>query len=175
MSTRATIIPGLIDALVTAAKALLPDATVTDSFPRFDVEGDLLAIGVDDITSASPSAAASSSIEWATAGRQGRDETGVITCVAESWDASGDPKAARDAAYTIADTLDRLCRYGWATAPDASTVVLIPTTGSPATPTLNVHPAGLLSAGLTNLRLAQDPAEGARADVVFDVAFKARI
>lgn len=85
---RGSVISDLIDALLPACVAGLPDVNVSDSFPEVLNSGDYLAIGVDDWDLDKPADSGNSTMDWAnsTSGHE-TDETGSITCVC--WSQAG--------------------------------------------------------------------------------------
>lgn len=109
MSDLTSIVPSLIDALITAAGTALPSVTVTDGVITGMPEGDYLFIGVDD-PDVTRWQSATSDQEWANASYTSRNETGSITCAAHSWTGDAGPKAARDAAYATAGAIQNLLR-----------------------------------------------------------------
>ncbi len=176
---RASIAPALIDALVTACTAILPDVVVSDCYVDVNKPGDLtLLIGVPDMRSTAPARSASSTLEWATATRSGgRDQTGTITLLAIASRGDDQIKPARDAAYAVVAAVDELARTGYARTPDGGLVVLLGTALVPAeTPAVDARVPGLLSAGVASEDLDQAmDASGCEAAVTFTVGYKARI
>lgn len=108
-----SVIPDLIDALVTAATAQLPSVRVYDGEGASDDPGDYLMIGVDDPDSDGMKRAATAKQSWANANHTARDEVGTITCAALSWNGNGDQKAARDGAYAITDAIENYLRTNY--------------------------------------------------------------
>lgn len=150
-----SVIPALIDALVSAALAALPTTLVFDGIGMTDDPGDFLMIGVEDPDIEGAAFSADTRQEWASVGTGApRDEQGEITCVALSWNGNSDPKAARDGAYAIAAAVENLLR---------------------ANPSLGV--AGLLWTGFgSSSQLSQAQGSGgASALLVFRINFRARI
>jgi hypothetical protein len=152
-----SVIPALIDALVTAATDALPGVQVYDGFGVSDDPGDFLMVGVDDPDSTDKASSGSSEQDWHGTGVEAdRDEIGDITCVALSWNGDGPQgqKAARDGAFTIAEAVSTLCR---------------------ANPSLGVPAVLWTSYGTsTDLQQSQD-GTGAMALLVFRVHFEALI
>ena len=152
-----SVVPALIDALVTQITAALPNVRVYDGFGVSDDPGDYLMVGVEDPESNNGEAARADE-EQATFGTtRPRQESGVIHMAALSWNGNGDQKAARDAAYATAAAVANTLR------PNAAPDVLGVT--------------GLLGVGYgasTALEQAQDEF-GAKAALRFDIAFKAFI
>lgn len=151
-----SVVPALIDALVTAARTALPDALVSDGIGATDDPGDFLMIGVEDPDIEGASFSADTRQDWANANYTTRDEQGEITCVALSWNGDGPEgaKAARDGAYAISAAVETLLR---------------------ANPSLGVD--GLLWTGFgssSQLSQAQGSA-GASALLVFRINFRARV
>lgn len=151
-----SVVPALIDALVTAARTALPDALVSDGIGATDDPGDFLMIGVEDPDIEGASFSADTRQDWANANYTTRDEQGEITCVALSWNGDGPEgaKAARDGAYAISAAVETLLR---------------------ANPSLDVD--GLLWTGFgssSQLSQAQGSA-GASALLVFRINFRARV
>lgn len=151
-----SVVPDLIDALVTAAGAAL-SVTVYDGIGVTDDPGDFLMVGVEDPDLEGAAFSADVKQEWAAVGTGApRDETGEITCAALSWNGNGyaGVKQARDGAYAITEAVENLLR---------------------ANPSLGV--AGVLWTGFgttSQLSQAQD-AQGASALLVFRINFRARI
>lgn len=124
-----SIVPVLIDALVTQATAALSDANVYDGYGVTSDPGSYLMVGVDDPDSASRAPSMSQSQTMATAGTpRSRTETGTIPNVIYCWNGDGatGQKAARDAAYGVAEALATILRADPSlgiTAPAAQVVV----------------------------------------------------
>ena len=153
-----SVVPQLIDALVTTARANAPTGvTVYDGFGVSQDPGDFLMIGVDDPNRADAASSASSRQDWANANYTSREEEGDVTCAALSWNGdSGDAgqKAARDAVYAIAGALAGSLR---------------------ADPSLGVDGVLWTSFGTsTDLQQNQDK-KGSLALLVFQIHFLARI
>ncbi len=150
----ASVVPALIDALISTAESALPGVNVSDGFPLTADPGSYLCIGVQDPDADGYTNSADVQQEWSWAGATQRAETGEITCAALSWNGDGDPKAARDAAYAAVDALADALR---------------------ANPSLDVAGVAWTSFA-TGLQLnqAQD-SDGAIAQVLFRIAFNARI
>lgn len=152
-----SIIPSLIDALVTQADAALTTVNVSDGLLVSDDPGDYLMIGVDDPDGPSPANTAEATQDWGPMrpSPSSRNEQGTITCAALSWNGDGDAKAARDAAFTTAGAVSTLLRND---------------------PTLGLSPTLLWARFGSTLELSQtQDDDGASALVVFRVAFHARI
>lgn len=150
-----TVLPALIDALVTNATAALPDVLVYDGF-GVDAEpgNQYLMVGVEDVDSKGSSWAATAEQEWANANYTARDEDGVVICAALAWNGDSDAKAARDDAFAVVAAVENMCR---------------------TTPSQGVANLLWTSAG-HRLQLTQDQAEsGAIAIVVFQIRYRARI
>lgn len=115
-----SVVPALIDALVTGADALtgtggaLEGVLVFDGFGVSEDFGDVLMIGVDDPDAEDPANSADTEQKWHDTGQAARrDETGLITCCALSWNGNGPDggqKKARDAVYVMVDALAAMCR-----------------------------------------------------------------
>jgi hypothetical protein len=154
-------IPALIDYLVatfTAASTLgaaNPPVAVYDGPQTTLAPAQLILwVGLDDpdTDQAAPSAA-SSEQEWAGLGKQARNETSTIHCVAEAWTGADDIRSMRVAAFAIAAAVEDIVRTdpfsGLALFPDP---------------------------GVTGLELRQNNTQaGAQARVSFQIAFKSRL
>lgn len=105
-----SVVPALIDAIVTTARASLPNLRVTDGWGVSSDPGDYLMIGVEDPDVDGYAETASSKQEWANANYTSRDEEGDINCVALSWNGNSDMKAARDAVYANVAALETALR-----------------------------------------------------------------
>lgn len=152
-----TVIPVLIDALVTQATTALPNVNVFDGYGVTDDPGDFLMVGVEDPDATDSASSADSSQSAATMGTpRTRDETGSISCVALSWNGNADQKAARDAVFAITEAVASLCR---------------------SNPSLGVAAGGLVVTGFgADQRLLQNQDEnGTEAAVIFTISFRARI
>jgi len=104
-------VPAVIDALVTACTAALPDVSVVDGSDFDEAPGDFLLIGVEDPDLPNLDFSAEAQQDWATTGINGaRDESGEIVCAAMSWNGEGEQKRARDAAYAIQTAVENLLR-----------------------------------------------------------------
>lgn len=151
-----SVVPALIDALVTTARANVPaGVNVFDGFGVSDDDpGSFLKVGVDDAGRADAAVAATSAQAWAHANTTEREELGEIQLVASAWNGDADQKAARDAAYAIAESLAAALR---------------------ANPSLGL-PTLLWTSFGTQFELHQDQTDGgAVAEVRFQVHFEARI
>lgn len=150
-----TVLPDLIDALVTQGRAALDGVLVYDGF-GVDAEpgNQYLMVGVEDVDANRASWAATSEQTWANANHTSRDEEGVVVCAALSWNGDSDPKAARDSAFAVVGAVEDMCR---------------------ANPSLGLANLLWTSAG-HRLQLSQDQSEsGAIAIVVFHIRYRARI
>lgn len=149
-----SVVPDLIDALVSAATTALPNAIVSDGFGVTDDPGDFLMIGVEDPDTEDAAFSADSRQEWANANYTVRDESGEITCCAVAWVGENNQKAARDAVYAISAGLEDMLR---------------------ANPSLGVD--GLLWTGFgSSTQLSQVQGNhGAAAQLVFRINYRARI
>lgn len=107
-----SVVPALIDALVTNAAAVVPANTLV--FDGLGITADpgssYLMVGVDDVDSTDKAFAADSTQTWANANYTARDEEGHIVCAAVAWNGDGDQKAARDKAYAIAASVENMLR-----------------------------------------------------------------
>jgi len=151
----ASVVPSLIDALVAQAAAALPTALVLDGIGVTDDPGDYLMVGTDDPDNPDESEAATvTQTQMAFGSTRPRHEEGVIHMAARSISGDGDQKAARDAVYALQEALAAVLR----TATD-----------------LGVTGALTLGNG-ANLRLLQNQdTYGARATLLYDIAFDAQI
>lgn len=151
-----SVVPALIDALVSAATTALPSVRVSDGIGATDDPGDFLMIGVEDPDLEGAAFSAETKQDWAHANYTARAETGEITCVAVSWNGDGPEgaKAARDGAYAISAAVETLLR---------------------ANPSLGVD--GLLWTGFgSSSQLSQAQGDGgASALLVFRINFRAQI
>lgn len=150
----ASVVPALIDALVTAATAALPSAVVLDGIGLTDTPGDYLMVGVSDPESGESEAASVSQEQMAFGSGRPRREDGVIHVAARSVNGDGNQKVARDAAYALQEAL---------------AAVLRPSDGLGVT--------GVLRLGNgSSMRLLQDQNEyGSVATLLYDIAFEAAI
>lgn len=149
-----SVVPALIDALVLRSTAALPNLLVFDGYGNTEDPGDFLMVGVDDPDSDDWAEAATAEQSWANIGHVVRDETGTVTCVALSWNGNDDPKVARDTAYAITAALEGLLRTD---------------------PSLGLGPHVWVEFGTRQaLTQARGP-DGAAAQLVFSLAFRARI
>jgi hypothetical protein len=148
-----SVVPALIDALVSQSRAVLPDVIVYDGFGVSDDPGEFLMVGVSDDTDTA-SRAVSSHQEWANANHTARDESGDVTCMAVSWNGDADQKAARDGVYATKGAVEDMLR---------------------ADPDLGLDNVLWTSAGTDeNLDQNQDDA-GALAILTFTIAYRARL
>lgn len=149
-----SVVPALLDALVTTLTAALPTVTVLDGEGITGDPGDWLMVGVDDPDKeTAPNAATTTEEQGAFGSTRPRMENGSIFLTAFSWNGDSNQKAARDAVYATAAAVANAIR----------------------TDTLGV--SGLLSIGYgeaTTYRQGQaDP--GAGAELLFSVKFMASI
>lgn len=150
-----TVLPAVIDALVTKAKANLASVNVYDGFGvTADPGTDYVMVGVDDPDANDAGAAAEVQQGWANANYTARDEDGVIACAAVSWNGDSDAKAARDSAFATVNAFETFLR---------------------SDPTLGL--ANLLWAEFgSHMSLSQDQSQaGATALVIFRIHYRARI
>lgn len=149
--------PVVYAALHTLADSTLTDVRVVDGFDFSQDPGDVLLLGVPNITDATAIAAGSFDQDMATLGTtHPRDETGAINCVLMAWVGETDETSA-DAARTKA--------FGYLTE---LAVALR------AAPKLGTSLA-YLKAQLGSGSIAEDKAAGATCSVSFTVVYKARI
>lgn len=152
-----SVVPALIDALVTAATAALPAVRVSDGVGATDDPGDFLMIGVEDPDLEGAAFSAETKQDWAAVGTGApRDEQGEVTCVAVSWNGDGPEgaKAARDAAYAISAAVETLLRD---------------------TPALGIPELLWTSFGSSSQLSQAQGSGGASALLVFRINFRARI
>jgi len=150
-----SVVPALIDALVTAAVAALPNSVVRDGFTPTDDPGDYLMVGVSDPDDEGESEAADVTQEQMAFGStRPRKEEGVIHMSARSVNGAANQKAARDAVYAMQEALATTLR---------------------TTDNLGVT-GGLMLGNGSRLRLLQDQNDyGAVATLLYDIAFEAAI
>ncbi|MGZ4518877.1 MAG: hypothetical protein ACXVXO_00325 [Mycobacteriaceae bacterium] len=151
-----TLVPSVIKAIVATANAHLTNTTVYrgPGNPSDDEPLNQLFVGINDVYTADWTVGANSNQQWATLGAQQRDDNGEVWCTAYSWNGDSDSDAAMDAAYGTVAALEAALR---------------------ADVTLGNLP-GVLWVGVTTteLRETQDSG-GARAQVIFTVAYRGRI
>lgn len=104
-----SVVPALIDALVTAFDAAMT-TTVYDGYGVSDDPGDFLMVGIDDPDSDDWANAASVKQDWAQANHTARSEEGDIVCAALSWNGDGSQKVARDAVYATQASVETVLR-----------------------------------------------------------------
>jgi hypothetical protein len=153
-----SLIPAVIDALVTQAKAALPNVTVIDGLgPDFSEPGDVLMVGAENplsLDGGRPEAAASAQQSWAHAAGRARDERGTVSLVATSWNGDGNQKQARDACAVMVAAIENLLR---------------------ADPTLGVSGVIVAEFG-TDINLQQMQGDmGAAALISFSISYHGRI
>jgi hypothetical protein len=151
----ASIVPALIDALVTQARAALPTVNVTDGVGVTEDPGDFLMVGVDDPSlTDSLEAAEVTQDQMAFGSTRPRRESGAVHMAARSIAGDGNQKTARDAVYAIQEALATVLR----TTNDAGVT-------------------GVMKLGNgSNLRLLQNQGPyGAVATLLYDIAFDAQI
>lgn len=152
-----SIVPSLIDALVTQATAALPAIRVYDGYGISSDPGDFLMIGVDDPDGPDPANTAAGQLAFATmrTAPGTRDEQGELVCAALSWNGNADMKGARDAVQAIATAVDTFTR---------------------ADPSLGLAPSLLWALVGSNYDYSQQQdGEGAQALLVFRIGYRARI
>lgn len=155
-------IPALLDYLVTlfTNSALLGAAaapvTVYDGPPTTALDAKLaLYVGLADPDSDGAELAAESVQEWGAIGRQGRNETITVHCVAEAWAGTDAMQAVRVSATNIVAAVEQVMQ---ADSTQFGGNVLFP------------------DPGITSLALSQNNTQtGAVARVTFDLVFRARI
>lgn len=150
-----SVVPALIDALVTAFQAAMPTVSVRDGFTVTGDTGDFLMVGSDDPDSETSAESATVEQAWAHANSTARDERGEVNCVALSWNGDTNQKTVRDSVYAIVAAVENVLR---------------------ADPTVGGVP-GLLYTGFgTSQTLRQNQfQEGVDARLAFTIAFRARI
>lgn len=107
-----SVIPAVIDALVTIGAAAAPVGTsVYDGFPVTDDPENYVAIGIDDPDAEDWTDSADSETDWVGTGSGAeQEERGTVTCAAIAWNDSGRMKVARDAAFAMKDALGTAIR-----------------------------------------------------------------
>ena len=109
MSARNSVIPDLIDALVAAWKAALPNTWVVLDGPLvWSPSGFRAHVGASDPFQIGQTPAAESDIEWRT--NLGREETGWVNCCVLAWSGDNVQKTARDASFVAIDALQTILR-----------------------------------------------------------------
>lgn len=150
-----SVVPALIDALVTTATAALPGVVVSDGFGVTSDPGDFLMVGVSDPDDAEESEAASvTQNQLAFGSTRPRLESGSIHLAARSVNGAGDQKAARDAVYAIHEALATALR---------------------TTDNLGVTGVQQLGNGAALRLLQTQNTAGAVATLLYDIAFDAQI
>lgn len=149
-----SVVPALIDAMVSTFTSAITGATVYDGTGTSDDPGDYLMIGVDDPDSPSPAVSADVQQQWANVNYLARDEVGEITCAALSWNGDGNTKAARDAVYAILAAVENALR---------------------SNPSLGLANLLWTSFGTSQQLTQLQSDSGAMALVIFRVHFEARI
>jgi hypothetical protein len=150
-----SIIPSLLDALVTECSAALTTVAVHDGYGVSGDVHDNLMIGVDDPFSDQAAPTAESQQSWANVGSgRSRDESGDVTCAAYATSGTTDQAAVRAAAFAITEAVENLLRTD---------------------PTVGLGDTVRTQFG-TDQRFLQDQDEdGAWALIVFTIHFDARI
>jgi hypothetical protein len=101
-----SVVPALIDALIAACEAAgVENVLDGPSLSGDAAAGDYLMIGVDDPDNETDTFSGSGRQKWAHTGARVRDEAGVVTCAAYSWNGDADQKAARDAVFAMAEAV----------------------------------------------------------------------
>jgi hypothetical protein len=151
-----TLLPSVMNAIVSTAKTLMdPNAVYRGpGRPSDDSQPNVLFVGINDIYTADWTVGGNSNQSWATLGAQQRDDNGEVWCTAYSWNGDSDSDAAMNTAYGTVAALENALR---------------------ADVTMGNVP-GVLWVGVssTELRETQDSG-GARAQVIFTVAYRGRI
>lgn len=150
-----SVVPDLIDALISAYRERRADVLVVDGSDPVGDDADLvLYVGMADPRStAADNAAGSLTQEWPNATAQTRRETGTITCAAMAFDGSEVMKAARDAVFSIFSDVQLMM---W------------------ADPRLGV--AGVVKTSVGNVSLDQAmTTRGAFATLLFSIDFESRL
>lgn len=154
-ANRDSLLPDLIDAIVTASRAALPgEVNVEDGFTASNAGGDSLWVGVEDPFRADLSPSAHTSQEWAGSQRQtGRNESGNLTCCIEAWTGTNEIRDARQRCFEILAPV-----AAWLRAADNAAV------------------PGLLHAAVVSVGLDQALTDqGAVARLVFQIHYEGRI
>lgn len=151
-----SVVPELIDTLVTYCTDWLPHLRVSDGVGVTDDPSDYLMIGVDDPFASSDNGAVESEQDWAHVGLGAqRTEEGTVMCAALSWSGNANPKEVRDRVYATYAAVAGLMN-------------------EPATTDLGVEGLLWTSCG-TRSRLVTDQNEhGALALLTFQIFFKAQ-
>jgi len=153
-----SVVPALIDALVTAARTALPSVLVFYGSGVTEDPGDYLMVGISDPDNAGEFVdSADSEATWAGLGNHARDQKGNVWCVAASTNGGSDDAAqqvAVEAAYAIVAAIDTLVR---------------------SNPTLGTLVGGWAIHGSSE-RLSMSQSDyGAKARVAFQIYFQARL
>jgi len=106
----ASLVPALLDAIVSSADAALPTVGVYDVDGPSDSGSDFLIVGVEDPDEVGFSESAEVAHDWAGFASGVREQMGTLWCVLESWNGDSDPKAARDAVDGYFGTIKGLLR-----------------------------------------------------------------
>jgi len=94
-------VPVVLDAIVAAVRATLPQVEVWDGQPVKQTQDDVICIG---FTGDPEEAAVTATITWDQMAVDPNREAYTITCLASSWKGEdGDAKAVRDRAYELVD------------------------------------------------------------------------
>lgn len=146
--------PAVVDALVAAVTAERPDVLVLDGEGSTDDPGDFLMVGSNNATGDGTVTSGALRQSWANANATARDEEGEVSCFALSWNGDGDPKTARDRAFSICESVASLCRD---------------------TPDLGVPQLLWTSFGATSNVSQIQTEDGALCTVEFQIFYRARI
>jgi len=106
----ASLVPALLDAIVSAADTALPTVGVFDVDGPSDSGSDFLIVGIDDPDEVGFSESAEVAHDWAGFSSGLREQAGTLWCVLGSWNGDNDPKAARDAVDGYFGTIKGLLR-----------------------------------------------------------------
>lgn len=105
-----SVVPMLIDAMVSLYTDELPNIRVSDGTGVTDDPGDYLMVGVEDPFNDAESAATTES-DWAGVGVSApRSETGTVTCAALCWSGDTNAKVVRDRVYDAVNAVAALHR-----------------------------------------------------------------
>lgn len=103
-----SIWPGVVDALLKLCTEALPDRAVIDGpGPEGDDASDYLFVGMGD-PRRDDSDAGKFDQEWPKVTPQSRSESGSVNCIALSYNADGDQRAARESCFETIAAVQRL-------------------------------------------------------------------
>lgn len=103
-----SVVPDLLDALVTQTTTLLPEHLVSDGLAVTKSAGDFLMVGYDLLGSITSGESVQTFLHAGQAGL--REEEGEVVLSTLSWNGNNDAKAARDSVYATFGTIAELCR-----------------------------------------------------------------